>query len=87
MLYNGYIIKFGVPDMNNKIYTEDSFTCENCKQFEDMKANGTIEDYEIDNIGVKITIDKKDNGDDEVIFNRYNNEKYTITHVSIPPYK
>jgi hypothetical protein len=58
MIHADYIIKFGVPYTNGQIFFEDTLTSEDCQQFEEMKNNGTIIDYEIDNIGIKIIIEE-----------------------------
>lgn len=51
---NGYLFKFDEPTKNGIIFTRESF---NPTQLDELKINGIIKDYEIDEYGIKITED------------------------------
>ena len=52
VVYSGYAILFNEPDSDGNVILQNSF---NVKDFEQMKIEGNIIDYEIDNKGVKVT--------------------------------
>lgn len=51
VICSGYVIRFNEADANGIIINKDEI---NIKDFEQMKVDGTIVDYEIDDNGVKI---------------------------------
>ena len=51
-VYIGYAIIFNIPDSQGNVIMPDSF---DSKDFQKMKLSGNIIDYEIDEIGVKVT--------------------------------
>lgn len=53
---NGYVIKFNEVDSTGCLYKKETY---DPAFFEDMKKQGMIEGYEIDDIGVKVTLKEK----------------------------
>jgi len=51
VMSSGYVIRFGEPDMNGRVFTKNSF---DYSQFDKMKERGDIVDYSVDDKGVKI---------------------------------
>jgi hypothetical protein len=72
------MIKFNEPTLDGNIYTKNSFNIEDINA---LKLNGTILDYEIDDIGIKIV---KILNKDEVVAFSYNkvfNDKFKLRNV------